>query len=103
MILVSQEPAGFQKSVRAAEMGDWRAWLAGMIVRRVVRLLYLVFLRLLNLLLLLSLVGVQGHRAPGAAPRSRRAAQSQPEAAPEPIRANFCGEFEDAAIPGLEV
>ena len=28
------------------------------------------------------LVGIQGHRAPGAAPRSRRATQSEPETAP---------------------
>jgi hypothetical protein len=26
-------PAGFQKSVRAAGLGDWCAWLAGVIVR----------------------------------------------------------------------
>jgi len=52
--MLGPAPAGFQKSVRAADLGDWRAWLAGMIVRRVVTSALHVFLRLLNLLLLLG-------------------------------------------------
>jgi hypothetical protein len=47
------------------------------------RLFYLISLQLVNLLVVAQpLVGIQGRRTPGAAPRSRRAAQSQPEASP---------------------
>ena len=69
--------AGFQKSARVADPADWRAWLAGMIVRRVTASsLPCLPPAAEPAVVARSLLGVQGHRAPCAAPRSRRVAQS---------------------------
>src|SRR4051794_23559896 len=46
------------------------------------RLLYLIFPQILGLVMLLGHVLHQGHRAPRAAPRGRRAPAQQPETTP---------------------
>src|SRR5947209_4641934 len=75
--------SGVPEVARAVDLEDWRAWLAGMIVCRVVAsALPCLLLAAEPAGVARSLVGVQGHRAADAAPRSRRAAQSQPDAAP---------------------